>query len=187
MLLLNCKTFSTSSNLSTTSNFLLLQQIQKLYLIGSLFANDIIDFPMSHSTTADSSSLRYSHLVTSLSTPFHHLFFHFIPDPYYLVPCPFSTPITISATVESFVESCCTPWFATWFATYSKDCICAESHHSLLFQCIDTAYTTADRNVQVPYASFSNIHVEALYPKGSWSVNLNITILSLSSNLILCN
>lgn len=165
MLLLNCKTFSTSSNLSTTSNFILLQQIQKLYLIGSLFANDIIDFPMSHSTTVDSSSLRYSHLVTSLSTPFHHLFFHFIPDPYYLVPCPFSTPITISATVESFVESCCTPWFATWFATYSKDCICAESHHSLLFQCIDTAYTTADRNVQVPCLFFQHPRRSAL-PQG---------------------
>lgn len=175
MLLLNCKTFSTS-NLSTTSNFILLQQIQKLYLIGSLFANDIIDFPMSHSTTVDSSSLRYSHLVTSLSTPFHHLFFQFIPDPYYLVPCPFSTPITISATVESFVESCCTPWFATWFATYSKDCICAESHHSLLFQCIDTAYTTADRNVKFHMPLFPTSTSKRFTPRGL--VQLISTLLS---------
>lgn len=79
-------------------------------------------------------------------------------------------------------ESCSTPWLTT----RSKDCICPESHHGLLFQCNDIAYI-ADKNVQVSYASFPHIYVEALYLKGSCSVNLNITISSFSSNLILCN
>lgn len=79
-------------------------------------------------------------------------------------------------------ESCNTPWFATC----SKDCTYAESHHSLLFQCIYTAYITADKNVQVSHASFSHICVEMLYLKGSCCVDLNITISYVSSNLILC-
>lgn len=80
-------------------------------------------------------------------------------------------------------ESCSTPWLTT----RSKDCICPESHHGLLFQCNDIAYITADKNVQVSYASFSSIYVEALYLKGSCSINLNITFPYLSSYLILCN
>lgn len=107
----------------------------------SLFAYGIIDFPMSLSTSDVffiPAMFAFSHQsLNSLSSPI----FHLIPAWYSLVPFHFSGPKTISVKVEPFVEKTNESHSSLWFATCFKDCICPESHHSQLFQCIYTAYT----------------------------------------------